>query len=562
MPEATGKNISVDQEGLGTVLKRHHLEVPPNQRDYAWTNDEVTQLFRDLGKAVNDGKDYFLGTVVTIPSANGSLEVVDGQQRLATTAILLAAIRDYLSDKNEDVLVESINNEFLTGIDRVKRARVARLRLNVDDNDLFSHLIRREPSDPLGEATRPSHELLINAYGEAQKYVHNIVAIVDPKDHGDVLNRWVEFIEHAALVVLLRVADDADAYKMFETLNGRGLQTSQADLIKNHLFGRSGSRFNEVQSRWSYMRGALETLDSRDITIDFLRHALIVMNGYLVAADVYDTVQNQAKSEQAAVSLTGHLETLANAYVATFNPEHERWNGYPETARSSIEVLNLLDVKPMRALLLAVASRMDPKQAAQSFQFLVSLSVRLMIASSTRSGSVEQPLAGAAQGVFDGSIESADSLKEELTGLTPGDEEFKTAFETARVTNGRLARYFLRSLEMTAKGEAEPWFVPHNDQTVINLEHVLPKKPQDNWPDVTEDEVRLFVNRIGNLVLLRASDNSNIKSDAFVDKKPVLEESPYVLTYQVGELGEWTPATIADRQKQLASLALVTWPIG
>ena len=94
-----------------------------------------------------------------------------------------------------------------------------------------------------------------------------MVAPFDEKDHGDQLERWVSFIEHGALAVLLQVPDDADAYKMFETLNDRGLRTSQADLIKNFLFGdpASGSR---SPVPWSYMRGALEALDEDDITIN------------------------------------------------------------------------------------------------------------------------------------------------------------------------------------------------------------------------------------------------------------------------------------------------------
>src|SRR3954466_7162423 len=105
--------ITYDQIGLGGVLKQNQLIVPINQREYSWTEKQVTQLFQDFAKAISDSESvYFLGTIVTIPRANGTLEVADGQQRLATTAILLSAIRDYLKGK-EDVLVESINNEFL-----------------------------------------------------------------------------------------------------------------------------------------------------------------------------------------------------------------------------------------------------------------------------------------------------------------------------------------------------------------------------------------------------------------------------------------------------------------
>jgi uncharacterized protein with ParB-like and HNH nuclease domain len=231
--------------------------------EYSWTDRQVVQLFQDFAKAIGDDETgYFLGTIVTIPRSSGHLEVVDGQQRLATTAILLSAIRDYLRGK-EDVLVESIDNEFLTGIDRVRRARIPKLRLNVDDNHSFGWIIARPQGEQEPDATRDSHGLLKQAYSEAIKHVRNIVSTLDPKDHGDLLNAWVSFVENRALVVLLRVPNDANAYKMFETLNDRGLRTSQADLIKNYLFGRSGERIQEVQAKWAYMRGALESLEER-----------------------------------------------------------------------------------------------------------------------------------------------------------------------------------------------------------------------------------------------------------------------------------------------------------
>src|SRR5207253_3651820 len=192
------------------------------QRDYAWTDRQVTQLFQDLAKAKADSADYFLGAIVTIPRADGVLEVVDGQQRLATTAILLAAMRDYLKTRNEGMLVESIDNEFLTSIDRKSRSRVPNLKLNIDDNDLFRHIIVGELDLAVAASRRQSHELILSAYKQAQAQVRYIVSALDPRDHGDVLESWVSYLEHSALVVLMRVPDTADAYKMFETLNARG----------------------------------------------------------------------------------------------------------------------------------------------------------------------------------------------------------------------------------------------------------------------------------------------------------------------------------------------------
>lgn len=133
----TEDEIGFAQLGLGGVLKQNQLAVPVNQREYAWENKEVTTLFKDFSREIGLGdRRYFLGTVVTIPRANGILEVADGQQRLATTAILLSAIRNYLLRLEPD-LAKSIEDEFLTVFSRNIRSRVARLRLNLDDNDYF-----------------------------------------------------------------------------------------------------------------------------------------------------------------------------------------------------------------------------------------------------------------------------------------------------------------------------------------------------------------------------------------------------------------------------------------
>ncbi len=552
--------IGFEHVGLGSVLKHNQLEVPPNQREYAWTTDQVTQLFQDFARAMNNG-DYFLGTVVTIPRIDGTLEVVDGQQRLATTAILLAAIRDYLMGKNEALLVESINDEFLTGIDRTRRERVSKLKLNIADNELFNQIVSDGPRDFPAKQNRRSHDLLIDAYLEAQKHVKRSVSLLDPRDHGDELNRWVTFIQHQALVVLLRVPDDADAYRMFETLNDRGLRTSQVDLIKNYLFSRAGGRLAEVQNRWSYMRGALDTLEDEDVVIDFLRHALIVLSGPVREADVYARVQELAKSEQGTITLTGTLETLANAYVSTFNPDHERWAGYPDTVRRAVRVLNLLNIKPARPLLLSLAAKMSKSEASAAHSFLISLGVRLMIASNTRSGSVETPLATAAHGVFDESVTTTSDLKKVLVDVTPTNEQFRVAMELARVSNARLARYYLRSLEMAWKQEPEPYFEPVENSQIITLEHVLPRKPEGNWPQFSDDDVRLHSTRLGNLVLMRASENSAFKSAGFLDKRAAYAQSSYSLTSMVGDMAEWTVDTIAGRQRELAKLAVKTWPV-
>lgn len=553
------QQIAIEQIGLAGVLNRYHLFVPPNQREYSWREEHIKTLFEDLAKAINDdAPSYFLGAVVTVQREAGELEVVDGQQRLATTAILLSAIRDVLQ-KDEPGAAASIETEFLTVYDRSKRDTIPRLRLNLLDNDFFKARLTRAPDVP--RASRPSNERVDAAFELARDRVTKILGGFGGRDHLDVLNKWVDFLSRRALVVLLRVSSENDAFKMFETLNDRGLKTSAADLIKNYLFSRAASRSTEVHQKWAFMRGALDTLEAEDITITFLRHAVIVLSGYVREQELFDRVQRLAKSEQSVVTLATKLDTMANTYAAIHNADHEKWNGYPDSARRAIATLNFLDVRPLRPLVLGVANKYSPTEAAKTFSTLVSWCVRLMIAGNTRSGSVEQPLAAAAYDVDVGKLSTAADLRKAFKTTIPSDDQFRSAFETANVAKASLARYYLRSLEMAAKGESAPWLIPNDDRQVINLEHVLPKSRMGGWGHFDEESAHVYGNRLGNLALLQAKANSDLRSDEFAAKRLVYGSSPYVLTKMIAEADEWTTETITQRQTVLAGWALKAWAL-
>jgi hypothetical protein len=79
--------------------------------------------------------------------------------------------------------------------------------------------------------------------------------------------------------------------------------------------------------------------------------------------------------------------------------------------------------------------------------------------------------------------------------------------------------------------------MPTDDRSVINLEHVLPKKPDGNWPQFSDEEVSVWVNRLANQALMRASDNADLKSTTFESKKalvPVCPDEPDCRSGQVG----------------------------
>jgi hypothetical protein len=93
------------------------------------------------------------------------------------------------------------------------------------------------------------------------------------------------------------------------------------------------------------------------------------------------------------------------------------------------------------------------------------------------------------------------------------------------------------------------------------LEHILPEQPGANWPQFDEDTARIYVRRIGNLALMLAKNNSDLRSSDFKTKKAVYKASPYELTRMVSKSPSWTKNEIGERQKALATLALKAWPL-
>lgn len=545
------------QLGLASVLKQSRLVVPPNQRNYSWAKEEVITLLQDFARSIgSEDAPYFVGTVVTIRKGEDKLEVVDGQQRLATTAILLAEIHNYLQDCNETLLCRAIQ-DFLFTIDLKGREEVPRLTLNLDDNDYFRARLTGE--NPISSTTRPPHCLLENAFTETHEQVRKIVSTFDRNYHGDILTKWIEFLKFRAMAVVLEAPSEADAYRIFETLNDRGLRITQADLVKNYLFGRSADRINEVKHRWSQMQGALRTIREEDWTIRFLRHALTLKEGLVREKNVHEVVQNVTRGPQSVVTLADELARMAATYVAIYNADHEKWNAQIET-RKAVEVLNLVDVKPMRPLILAIAEKMQEKEINKAMSLCVSAAVRLMIAMKTRVGSVEKGFADAAQKTYCETIKTSDALRIELSSFIPSDTEFQQVFITACVSNSKLARYYLRSLELAVDSVNQPWHIPNDNSNEINLEHVLPNKTEGNWPQFSQEEKEQYWKRIGNLCLLQSRENSTLKSSPYKDKKSVYKNSQYRLTKQIAEVDEWTTSAIEGRQKELSKLALRTWP--
>ncbi|MBF9252162.1 DUF262 domain-containing protein [Pontibacter sp. 172403-2] len=548
--------------GIATAIKQERFRVPPNQREYSWTSEtQVRDLLQDINNALrNPDKPYFLGTVVLTKAENGVLEIADGQQRIATTTMILAAIRDYFRKEGQSDTYKSIEHDYLFSFERKQGEFTSKLTLNVDDNDFFKKSVLHHHNNPNTISLRHSHKLISEAFDYIKKYIGNLVSM-HGKRSSEVLNEWIEYLDNQANIVILKVSNAENAFMMFETLNDRGLKTSQVDLVKNHIFSRAGDRLPEAQRMWSAMKTAIETVsDDDDITMDFLRCVCCIIAGQTTKKEIMRTIQSRTESKTDALLMMGLFEELSQEYAAILNPDHPKWNEYGTEARQAIQVINLLGVTQIQPLMLAVSKYLPNKYVPTSFKSLVSWSVRFLILN-IRGGRLDEGYAKLANRIHTGEIKSTVDLKKEGSSIVPNDGTFKSAFETVRVGTAKLAKYYLRSLETTASEQDDPEFLPNND-SVINLEHIMPSSiDEKKWPNVSKSDAEAYLKRLGNMCLLKAKKNSDIGNLSFDHKKQTYKESAYQLTNQLASLDVWDIEAIENRQKVMADLAVKTWAL-
>jgi hypothetical protein len=557
------KGIDFDVLGIAETLTRNRLKVPPNQREYSWLRDaQVRDLLQDIANSMRQGNNpYFLGTVVLTRGSQDFLEIADGQQRLATTTIILAVIRDWFAARGEAIVVQGIEQDYLFTIDIKARARLPRLTLNLDDNEFFLNAIltpkeERQSMHP----TRRSHKLISDAANEVREYFMGLEKQFGSSGLSDYLQEWIVYLKNNANIVKLTVLDAANAFVMFETLNDRGLKTSQADLVKNYLFGLAQDRLDEAQRHWSSMRGAVETVgNDDDLTMEFLKLSCCIMTGLTREREVMAKVETLARSKNDAIKLLVFFDELSRDYAAILNPDHQKWNEYDNVVRKSIQTINILGVTQIRPLMLAVTRYFSKAQTAEAFRKMVSWSVRFLVIN-IRGGRLDEGYSRLSNSIFKLEIKNDKDLKNSAAGIVISDAQFRTVFETARVSVSKLARYYLRSLETVARNQRDPELVP-NEDIVINLEHVMPESLGLEWPSVDPQDAETHFARLGNMVLLQAEKNSKIGNSSFETKRKTYEKSAFLLTTQVAECTDWTVKEINDRQKLLAELAVKAWPL-
>lgn len=562
--ENTGLNFS--ECGIAKTLNQYSLVVPLNQREYTWQT-QVRTLLTDLTKAFDaDEKIYFLGMIVLARGNKGQLEVADGQQRLATISIIIAAIRDYMLELKDINGAKEYERDYLLKYDPRTKGHTPKLQLNFEDREFFLKTILRPPSErePYNGRSFNSHERLSAAMTLAREHVENMVAIYnEPEEKLKRLYDWMDFLKNNALVIIITVsAHVGNVFKMFETLNARGVPASQIDILKNYLFDKGKERISEIHPKWTSMVATIDSMGGDDLLVDFIRHYWIAHNGPTYQPDLGEKIESSIRGERQAVDLVSALESSSENYVALLIPrEHPKWEGFSRQTRDCIHAITReLRLEQIRPLLLAITKYFSIPEAEKAFRLCLSWSVRFLIAGGAGGGVLDRNYGLRAMEISKKEIKTAQELSENMKSVVPNDEVFRVSFEIASAGRMHFVRYYLRAIELYLKEDPNPAFVPNEDPKAINIEHILPITPSTEWK-IEPDIALSYYRRIGNMVLLDAMKNTKIGNKTFADKRQSYVDCPYLTTKEIVKYKKWGPKEITERQKGLANIAIKVWPL-
>lgn len=542
---------------------KRQYQIPIFQRSYSWGPKQFRQLWDDIAAIADEEEPntHFIGAVMLSPAPGFSASfpkwwVVDGQQRLTTLTVLLAALRDHLIEHGEPDAEARISEQYL--INKFVKTSDDRYRLLSSRNDRKAYMAVIDRQGQEAEHEGP---------GEAYHFFRaRLVEADDPDDAHDI-----ERIEDAILARLAVVEISADAadnvHRIFESLNNTGLGLTQADLLRNYIFMRlpvAGELAYE--QHWLPFENMFSPKELEDlIWIDLLLH------GHTRARQdaTYQLQQErlaQLTDEDAIVRELESLGQRAKHFHRVLNPNddgHEideklgllnRW-GNSSTHAFSVRVLEQHD-----------AGTLDVERCVRALSIIESFVVRRMIAGVSSSALTRQLREMVAE--LDDELPLDEAIERHLSvkrRYWPTDEQLTEAILNEPFYwrgRGTQRSYVLQRLEQSF-GSKEPV-----DFAKLTIEHVMPQTMSDRWwhdlRSVLPDDVdaaaehERLVHTLGNLSL--TGYNSALSNNVFEAKRDQLRTSGLHMNHEIADQQQWGPTEIESRSRQLAQRCIEIWP--
>ena len=497
-----------------------------------------------------------MGTVVlTKIEGENKLEIIDGQQRITSIAIFFATIREFfISDMEKDAI-----QTYLSDYDFNEGNNVPKLELSSQDNEFYREFIINKKFE--FPKTKESHNRINEAFGTTQQLIKKLLNF----NNGDLkaLIEWKDFIDDKLKVVFITVPTGSNAYTIFETLNDRGIELAQIDLLKNYLYSKAGKRLNEAQNLWIEIISKIESNATESLVLTYIKHYWASTYGFVRKKNkaLYYQIRNNVKNATQVISFLTNLKNDLDKYLAILDENNSFWDDYDEKCKEYIKTLNFFDFEQYRPLLFSILRKFEPIEVKKALKIILSWLVRSLILGKLSGGPLEKAYINTAKSISDRKITKVKDLKNDLKKFIPKDDEFEDGFKTATVSTHKLARYYLRAIENYHRGKELPELLVNTNPNAVNLEHILPQNPQGNYPNFSEEDKITYLKRIGNLTLMKTKENNDFKNSSFVTKKQKYKQSELWVTNMLGDFDDWNKEKIRERQSELANLAIKTWSL-
>ncbi|UJB68853.1 DUF262 domain-containing protein [Acaryochloris sp. 'Moss Beach'] len=538
------------------------LRVPEFQRSYAWSEDEVSQLWDDVVEAIDNAKaEYFIGPIV-VKDDNRFLEVIDGQQRLTTALILISIIRRIFRFNGDNERADWFRNEFYGKQDVITLKTSEKFFMNEENNQTFRDYVIADATKDRIKTAQKSY-LKKNSNYLLLQSILTLWELVD--EHiGDKTEKLLElhnYLYEKVKILVLTVQDEADAYVIFETLNDRGKSLDTMDLLKNHLFSKSKSYLSEVKEEWGVVKEKLHEIDPKN---RFLSHFWSSKYGRSSKTGLFRVIRDQIDSANAAVSFANELANSARVYSALQNPDSPFWDEHEAKTKKYILSLRVLDSQQSLPVLIAASEKFPPAEFAKLAWLMVVMAVRYNLICEGRTGVSSNYYSEIPKKIRAGDYTKASHAFNHLKTIYPGDDEFYNSFISKSLSDTKRARYLLIEIENHASGQEK---VVNSDPEKVNLEHIMPKNVNQHWNEeytgIPSESRSYYVNSLGNMALVSKEKNRRVGSKSFDEKKKELfsQHAEFEFTHTIASLDEWTKESIEERQRQLAAKALEVWKI-
>ena len=530
--------------------------IPKFQRDYSWDTEQWDDLWMDIENMISENGDHYMGYLVLQTVNNNQSIIIDGQQRFTTiTIIILAAIKaiQKLIDKGIEVednqkRIDTLKATYIGNMDPVSLEYDNILILNRNNNAYYKDYIVK-----LGDLkirnTSYTEKLMRKCFEWYEKRVES--KYTTGKEYAQFITNLVDNL----FFTIIKVSDEMNAFRVFETLNARGVQVSSAELLKNYLFSlvdntsEHPERINTLEEKWSKLTNNVKA----EKLPDFIRYYWNAKNKTVRSNELFKIIRKNITSDSQVFEIINEMLQYSDIYMALKSSTDELWQNNQEI-QENISLLNLFNLKQPISMLMAAYINLPQEQFVRVLKDSVIISFRYSVICSKNPNEVERVYNDVAMQI----THDKNYIRETLKKIYVEDYEFNASFETKTLPenskNNKIIKYILGKIERF-KGGRDIGL----DNETDTIEHIYPQHPNDEWDD---DDMNTFTYRLGNMCLLEKSLNKNIENRAYEVKLEAYKSSTFVTTSSIAEYySDWTQNNIHKRQKQMSICAKSIWKI-